>query len=230
MKSKLKANAKGLVVNTSVEGKMLELGKRGRRSMPAVRQARKQYTNVMREIARLEKQGRQQALELITMRDRKAAAAVKAEMKETASSLKKAKQAQKIATKKLYKVLAVEASKSGELVQARKISLYKAKLETKLSKDLEKVVSRFTSAWKKRRNRIIRRRLSAKIKKEVSKAAAARKRASMKAKESVIRAETLAKARDRKALAKTRAKAKKIAAKIKAKMRAARKAAGIVRR
>jgi histone H1/5 len=198
--------------------------------MPAVRQARRQYSKVMREVARLEKLGRQQALELVTALDRKVAAMVRGRIKETTALLRKAKQAQKAATTELRGVLAVEAAKSRELVQARAVSLYKAKLEAKLNKDLERAVNRFASVWKKKRNKIVTRRLVAKIKKEAAKAAAARRKANAKARESVKRAEALAKARARKATTKARAKAKKLVAKVKAKVRrVGRKAARKVR-
>jgi colicin import membrane protein len=217
-------------VSKAIEsGSGLEPGKRGRRSMPAVRQARRQYAKAMREVAGLEKQGRQQALELVSALDRKSAAAIRARIKVTSSLLKKAKQTQKAVTTELRRVLAVEAAKSRESVQARAVGLYKAKLEAKLKKDMEKAVNRFASIWKKKRNKIISRRLVAKVKKEAAKAAAARRKANAKARESVKRAETLAKARARKAMAKARAKAKKLAAKVKARTRrvgrkAARKA------
>lgn len=192
-------------------------GRRGRRSMPAVRIARDRFARMQREVASHEKSIRTLTLELAVASTRKEKAVARAGIKSVAILVKKARSGLRQVAAELRRVLAAEAAKSRAMAQERALALYKLKLESKLGKDLEKAVAKFAGAWKKKRNKIVSRKLAARMKKEAAKARAASRKANAKAKESLKRAEALAKARARRAAAKAKVKARKLAAKAKAK-------------
>ena len=196
-------------------------GRRGRRSMPAVRAARSRYAKVQREVAGHEKAVRTYTLELAVAGGRGHKAKSKAAIRTAAAALRKARSNLKKIAAELRQVLADEAARSRALAQERALALYKLKLEVKLGKDLDKALARFASVWKKKRNKIVSRKLAARAKKEAEKSRAASRKANAKARESLERAEALAKARARKAEARVRAKAGKLAAMMKAKARLA---------
>ncbi len=185
--------------------------------MPAVRVARSKFSRMQREVASHEKSIRTLTLELAVAATRKERALAKAGIKAATALLKKARSSLKQVAAELRRVLAVEAAKSRAMAQERALALYKLKLQSKLGKDLDKAVASFTSAWKKKPNKIVSRKLAARMKKEAAKASAASRKANAKAKESLQRAEALAKARARKAGVKAKTKARKLAVKAKAK-------------
>lgn len=194
-------------------------GQRGRRSMPAVRLARTRYADAQRRLAAIEKTVRVAKLDLAIAISRKDAVVARARIKAAMPSLKQAKQTLKQVSTTLRQILKVEAAKSRALAQARAVAIYKAKLQAKLDSDWNKVLGRFTAAWKNKCNKIIARKLAARLRKEAAKSRAAARKANAKARESVKRAETLAKARARKATTKARAKARKLAVQAKVKAR-----------
>jgi colicin import membrane protein len=222
--AKVTSNKK-VTANVSAQPVVEMVGQRGRRSMPAVKVARKKFSLALRKVVNLEKAIQQHKVSLVVA-DKKAAPKIRLQMKADKAQLKQVRKDLAVLVTQLRQVLAKEAAKSRALAQARAITLYRAKLQGKFEKDLEKAVARFASAWKKKRSKVISRKLKARTKKEASKALAARRRANAKAKASVKRAEILAKARARKVAIKARAKAKKLAAKAKVQLRlAVRKAA-----
>lgn len=215
-----KKNGKGTTVAASKsQGTQIVVpeGRRGRRSMPAVRVARSRFAKVQREVASHEKSIRILTIELAVAATRKEKVLARAGIKAAAALMKKARSSLKQVAAELRRVLAVEAAKSRAMAQERALALYKLKLESKLGKDLDKAVAKFAGVWKKKRNKIVSRKLAARMKKEAVKARAASRKANAKAKESLKRAEALAKARARKATAKAKAKARKLAVKAKAK-------------
>lgn len=185
--------------------------------MPAVRTARRRFTQAQRNVATHEKAARLHNIELNVASSRDEAATARGRLKAVTAMLKQARRNLKDVSADLRRILLVEAAKSRALAQARALALYKAKLQTRLGNDLDKAVAKFTQAWKKKRNKIVSRKLAAKVRKEAAKAKAASRKANTKAKESVKRAESLAKAKARKATVKAKAKAKKLAAKVKKK-------------
>ncbi len=201
---------------TAVPG--VQEGRRGRRSMPAVRVARSKFAKMQREVASHEKSIRSLMLELAVAATRKERALAKAGIKAAAALLKTARSSLKNVAAELRRILAIEAAKSRAMAQERSLAIYKLKLQSKLGKDLEKAMARFASVWKKKRNKIVSRKLSARMKREAVKARAASRKANAKAKESLQRAEAIAKARASKAAVKAKIKARKLAVKAKAKL------------
>lgn len=157
-------------------------------------------------------------LELAVAATRKERALAKAGIKAATALLKTARSSLKNVAAELRRILAIEAAKSRAMAQERALAIYKLKLQSKLGKDLEKAMARFASVWKKKRNKIVSRKLSARMKKEAVKARAASRKANAKAKESLQRAEAIAKARASKAAVKAKIKARKLAVKAKAKL------------
>lgn len=191
--------------------------RRGRRSMPAVRVARGRFVRMQREVASHEKSVRNLSIEMAVAASRREKAMAKAGIKVAAGLLKKARRRLKQVAAELRQILAVEVAKSRAMAQERALALYKLKLESKLGKDLDKAVAMFVAAWKKKRNKIVSRKLAARMKREAVKARAASRKANAKAKESLKRAEALAKARASKAAVKAKTKARKLVVKAKAK-------------
>ncbi len=214
---------KEAVKDPGVSG-VVTVGRRGRRSMPAVRIARKRFAQAQREVASTEKAVRLHSIELKIASSRNEAAQARSNLKAVAVVLKQARRDLKQVSAELRQILLVEAAKSRALAQARAIALYKSKLQNKLGKDLDKAIAKFTMAWRRRRNKIVARKLTARIRKETAKAKAASRKANAKARESVKRAEALAKARARKAAVKARVKAKKLATKLKTRKAVAKRA------
>jgi histone H1/5 len=186
--------------------------------MPAVRVARSKFAKMQREVASHEKSIRSLMLELAVAATRKERALAKAGIKAAAALLKTARSSLKNVAAELRRILAIEAAKSRAMAQERSLAIYKLKLQSKLGKDLEKAMARFASVWKKKRNKIVSRKLSARMKREAVKARAASRKANAKAKESLQRAEAIAKARASKAAVKAKIKARKLAVKAKAKL------------
>jgi len=151
-------------------------------------------------------------------KNRKDAASVKSRIKELVIQLKLARKSVSQIAKHLRVVLKHESIKSRAIAQARAMVLYRAKLEGKQGKDLQKAVSRFTAAWQKKSSKAIKKKLTAKLKKETAKSRVAVRKANAKAKASVRSAEVLAKARASKAKAKVRAKIRKLKAGTKSKV------------
>lgn len=194
--------------------------------MPAVRQARKQFTAAQRRVAMLEKQLRQGDMNIVLAADNRDISGLRRQQRAVRILLRQAQKLLKQSVQALRSTLLEEAAKSRELAQQRALALYETRLSSKMERDLARAVGAFTALWRKRRSRIVSRKLKARAKKEAQKALAARRKANAKARASVKRAEGLAKARARKAAAKARIKAKKLAIRVVAKARlAVRKAA-----
>jgi hypothetical protein len=193
--------------------------------MPAVRTARRLFTQAQRRVAVFQKSIRLDQLSLAMAPPRKAAMALRTRLKASTTSLKQAKGGMQQVVKDLLHVLKEEAVKSRSLAQARAMAVYKAKLQSKSGYDLDRAVVKFAAAWKKKRNKAISRKLTARLRKEAAKSRIAVKRANAKARESVRRAELLAQTRARKAAAKARAKVRRLMAKAKSKARMAGKRA-----
>lgn len=194
--------------------------------MPAVREARRQFTAAQRRVATLEKQLRQGDVDIVLATKKKDSAELRRQQKAVRLLLKQAQKILSQAVQSLRSTLLEEAAKSRELAQQRALALYEARLSGKMERDLAKAVGVFTTLWRKRRSKIVSRKLKARARKEAQKALAARRKANAKARASVKRAEALAKARARKAAAKARMKAKKLAVRVVVKARlAVRKAA-----
>ena len=202
------------------------VARRGRRSMPAVREARQQFTAAQRRVAMLEKQLRQGDVDIVLATSKKDSAELRRQQKAVRSLLKQAQKILKQSVQSLRSTLLEEAAKSRELAQHRALARYEARLSSKMERDLAKAVGVFTALWRKRRSKIVSRKLKARARREAQKALAARRKANAKARASVKRAEALAKARARKAASKARIKAKKLAVRVVVKARlAVRKAA-----
>lgn len=187
-------------------------GRRGRRSMPVVRQVRKAFLQSLRHVALLEKAIGHGELAQAMARTRKEAMSVRSRIKELVPQLKSARKSVAQIASRLRDVLKNESIKSRAIAQSRALAVYRSRLEGKLDQDLQKAISRFTATWQKKRIKSIKRKLAARLKSETAKSRVAVRKANAKAKASVKTAEALAKARARKAKARVRARLRKLKA------------------
>jgi len=142
-----------------------QMSRRGRRAVPALKNARFALAQAQREVARHEKAVRK-AAEVVgsTVGSAVKGAATKsaeisakstAVLNKARTLLKAAKSIEEKAIKALASVISAEAAKSRLMAHVNALKTFKGKLEKKSDADLAKALARFEAGWRKKRRKVV---------------------------------------------------------------------------